>query len=956
MTTHRTTHRVLLRQRRHGRVWHAATWLSQLLLGLLSATALTALVAGVPYALWHWLGWPLPHSVPTSSQIEVALTGPFTDRALLDVLGCLCWITWTVFVIDVVRATPDTFHRPTTRHRDGPGRGAPMRALASVLLGAIVTMLVNLRPHAALATIPTSTATPARGNATALQLKSTEPDRAPLTTANDRAGAPDQLRVIVEQPRNGVHDSLWRIADRYLGDGNRWPEIYQLNENRPQADGGALTVPSLVQPGWLLDMPGPAAHQPTPRRSPASPARPVTWPRSAPPTTPSSPTAPTSPSASPRPTSPAPTTASPASRHTRHTGIDLGDGVSVSLGVAAAISAALVVVRRRDRRWYTPGSGRRDDLPVAPVVRSLHLAHLRATTPPEDAADSATEEEAGDETAGGDAEDHDAACGVVTAQEAGPRLSNVNRVSSAGSLFDLATHGVGVVGVGAADAVRAALLDLLSDAGALATDVVMQTTDLETLLGGRAAMAGAPRRLHVVADLATALDQLEAATLHRTRQPKKPPRPIVLIASPGADTARLQAVLDNGAPHNVRAILLGQWRAATSLYVRPDGVVSASHGPNVTLQGTRLFVLPAAPAVTLLNLLHDGERLPDVPPAPGAAQEVDADRRTLGQDVGVDVAVDIDSTEHGPSRKLTPIEPRPVRAPVVQAAPPEASVQREAGTEVSADMETLPTTALTLRILGPLSLTWMTAHDARAPVEIIGAVSPRLRELLVLLALHPDGISRDRVADTLWPDAPPTRPHNNLTTSLSRLRSGLFSASDGHVSEVVLTAGDQLRLDPALMWVDYRDFSDAATNRRAATTDADRPQAWRRMIRSYGGDLADGLGAEWLETPREAIRRDAIDAATRLARAVVATDPQQTLDLLETARARDPYNEQLYRDIMRVQRRLGHADAIERTLALLATRLGELDEAPSRDTVELAAALLRPATRGAGGAVAAVAQ
>ncbi len=114
------------------------------------------------------------------------------------------------------------------------------------------------------------------------------------------------------------------------------------------------------------------------------------------------------------------------------------------------------------------------------------------------------------------------------------------------------------------------------------------------------------------------------------------------------------------------------------------------------------------------------------------------------------------------------------------------------------------------------------------------------------------------------------------------------------------------------------------------------------MTSLYRGELADGLSAEWLETPREAIRRDAIDAASRLARAVVATDPHQTLDLLETARAGDPYNEQLYRDIMGVQRRLGHVDAIERTLALLATRLGELDEAPSRETVELAAALQRP--------------
>ena len=49
--------------------------------------------------------------------------------------------------------------------------------------------------------------------------------------------------------------------------------------------------------------------------------------------------------------------------------------------LAAAVSAALVVARRRHRRGYRPGSGRRDDLPVAPAVYSLRLAHLRRDAP-----------------------------------------------------------------------------------------------------------------------------------------------------------------------------------------------------------------------------------------------------------------------------------------------------------------------------------------------------------------------------------------------------------------------------------------------------------------------------------------------------------------------------------------------------------------------------------------------
>jgi hypothetical protein len=79
---------------------------------------------------------------------------------------------------------------------------------------------------------------------------------------------------------------------------------------------------------------------------------------------------------------------------------------------------------------------------------------------------------------------------------------------------------------------------------------------------------------------------------------------------------------------------------------------------------------------------------------------------------------------------------------------------------------------------------------------------------------------------------------------------------------------------------------------------------------SRPGCLAEGVDAEWIEAPREATRRDALDAVAALARALVNSDPQRTLDLLETARAFDPHNELLYRDIMRLQHRLGHLDAI----------------------------------------------
>ena len=73
-------------------------------------------------------------------------------------------------------------------------------------------------------------------------------------------------------------ECLWTIAQRYLGEGDLYPEIVQLNIGHAMGDGQVFSNPGMIWPGWVLQLPAtasPAQQQPPmqPAHHPSHPSR-----------------------------------------------------------------------------------------------------------------------------------------------------------------------------------------------------------------------------------------------------------------------------------------------------------------------------------------------------------------------------------------------------------------------------------------------------------------------------------------------------------------------------------------------------------------------------------------------------------------------------------------------------------------------------------------------------------
>jgi nucleoid-associated protein YgaU len=262
---------------------------------LAAGLMLAALLLGVPVLLAATVGNPL-------AGLPDLLAGDITDAVVIDVLAVVALLAWVQFAIAVAAEVVAAMRQaPMPRV---PGVFAGQQQLAHALVAA--ALLTTPAMSAMTTTPPPSTAysapaTPAAhtaattptspgGGTVASQdpqaaihlsrlrsVQLTGPDGTDRSTGPSVASAttqpaPGPAAVVIGDSGSGT---LWDLAVAHLGNGQRWHEIWMLNQGRRQNDGSVMTEPGLLRPGWIVLLPTDAATTPetaTARRATAGSA------------------------------------------------------------------------------------------------------------------------------------------------------------------------------------------------------------------------------------------------------------------------------------------------------------------------------------------------------------------------------------------------------------------------------------------------------------------------------------------------------------------------------------------------------------------------------------------------------------------------------------------------------------------------------------------------------------
>jgi predicted ATPase/DNA-binding SARP family transcriptional activator len=243
---------------------------------------------------------------------------------------------------------------------------------------------------------------------------------------------------------------------------------------------------------------------------------------------------------------------------------------------------------------------------------------------------------------------------------------------------------------------------------------------------------------------------------------------------------------------------------------------------------------------------------------------------------------------------------------------------------VAAQASAQPAPDLRIRLLGPMDV-----EVEGRPVPSDAWPYARPKELLALLALHPEGRTRAQIAAAMWPESAPAQAKNSVHVTLHHLRKTLGRPDWIEVVDDRYRLAERLTID-----IDVHRFEALARTHGAGLQDL------RRAAELYRGDLlADDVSSRWIEEPSDRLRR--------LRRGVVLALGTTLEEAAEDAEAealyrgfarREELDEEFHRRLMALWTRRGErVRALEHFRRLAELLKNELEAEPEPETLELLA-------------------
>lgn len=911
--------------------------LLRIVAGLGSTLVIVGLLIGIPVALLALAGSPIPADIPSwQAVVDTLGSGGISDGLLVDIVAVVGWIAWlqvaTSAVIEVVAWGRG---RPATRLRlAGPAQPVIRELIATA---ALLLSSSNASVHAstlpahqvvaiaaALDTAPSATLV---GDGHQLAA-----DEGPSSAANNN---PIPYTVV-------RYDTLWGLAETHLGDPLRWPQLYAINQGRPQPDGGVLCEPDLIRPGWTLLFPADAAglpHEITPARQPVPDPAPVPaaptptetealnapLPATAstdPPSSPASTSAatPSTDASAPAPDAPTPPSTDPSADEPdaahRQTPWPL-----IGAGLAAAGLVALLNRLRRAQQRHRPRGARppspRPDLEE--IERRLrHLADLDAAERLDIAlralsAGFALTHPVPNVLAVRNGAQHVEV--LLDANPPAPPKGFVVTDHERGWITDpdLGTDELRALAAGAAAPLPAIVsLGTIDDEDLL---IDLETAGLLTVAGNDA--DGILRSIITQLATATWIDHVDLLVVD----------PASTTDAPGADRTRRTTDLDT-AIRELQSVArsmnhaLGAAEASSTLEARFSEHEADGWIPTVLVS---LHPANAEQLAVLAAIVGHGRRgiAVVVPSTTQGRWHVDAAGGQLhlaplglsfeSSLIDPDIAIALGELLTDAAVSEGFIEPQtdgdgPGSAPVGPYADPTYDIE--------------------VRVLGPVEI-----HGIPSPLQ-----RRRAEELIAYLALHPKGASDDRIKTVLWREHAPTTPTFNTTVSLAR--TALGRAPDGNFHLPHYSATDRLyRLSPAVT----TDL--ARLEARLAHAQLCPPELATETLRS-ALELVRGLpfegarGYEWAYSEHLVAHAEAAisDVANRLADLYLEAGDHRAATWAALQGLKGcPVDEGLYRTRMRACHQAGNLAGAETAFQELCEAVDALEpyDCLQRETLEL---------------------